>query len=624
ETFDMRMDRREHTFHALLSARPVSVSLDPEFDVFRLLDPLETPPSIGQIYGEPAILALLPSAAPNEEIEAYRRLLDSWQSPDHAIDIRLDREVTDLPADRALWVLGQDNLHRTHFDGWRQRAKAIDVGGSPLLEGDASLLANHSTVVIGRHPANTEKAMGWIVLDPPRALEGLARKLPHYGKYSYLAFEGDEPSNVLKGQWRAENSPLVGVFEGGSPTALELPTRRALAELPAVFSEAKLLEHVAWLAAPEREGRVPGSAGLDASADYIAAALAAAGLEPAGDNGSWFQEFTLQEGPGGQAVQVRNVIGLLRGHNEGWKDQCVVLSAHYDHLGLGWPDTRREDMGTLHPGANDNASGVSVMLELAKNLASQGAPSRNLLVIAFTAEECGLVGSRYYVEHPVLPLAGTRGVINLDTVGLLEDRPLAIHGTGTADEWQHIFRGCGFVTGIPSKNVAAGAEGSDQWSFIEKGVPAVQVLTGAGLDYHRPSDSIENVDVLGLLKVATFLKEALIYMVEREEPMKVTIEGVVSASAPRTGGRRGVSFGSIPEYGFEGVGMRLDGVSPNSPAEKAGLLPGDILIRIDEAVIGNTRAFAEILKTLVPDQVIRATVLRDGKERTFEVTLVER
>jgi hypothetical protein len=604
-----------------LDARPVAVAVDPAFDLFRLLHPLETPPSLSQVFGAPRVLALLPSAASEEELARYRGLVSAWGTPDHEVMIRRDDEIAELPEGTAVWVLGARNRFADRFEGWRPEALAV-LGGEERLLQDSGALAEHSLVVVRRHPRDDEAAVAWLVCGRPAAADGLVRKLPHYGKYSFLAFEGDEPTNVLKGQWGAGDSPLVASLMEGVAPEPRLQDRRALAELPPAFSRRALAEHVEWLAAPERDGRVPGSAGLVASADYIAARFEAAGLEPAGDGGGWFQSFELEEGPDGTPVQVKNVVGRLPGSEPGWKGQSVVLSAHYDHLGRGWPEVRESERGKLHRGADDNASGVAVMIELARALASEGGGRRDLLVVAFTAEECGLRGSRHFVAHPPSPLEGMWGVLNLDAVGGLGDAPLSIHGTGTTYEWPHVFRGCGFVTGVPSRNISGDAQGSDQWSFIEAGVPGVQITTGAGPHYHRSSDIPETVDLAGLVKVATFVKEAVVYLLDREEPLQVTLEG--TRQEQRTTGPRRVSFGSIPEYGYQGGGMRLEGVSEGSPAERAGLRAGDVLIGIDEIEIEDTRGFAEVLGTLKEGQTVTAVVLRDGEELRFRVTLVAR
>ena len=624
QEFRVDVTDRETPFELPLDGYPLTLAVDPLFDVFRNLDPRETPPSIGQIFGDEKVLAVLPASSGDEEIERYRELLAAWQSDAHDVSFALDGELEELPSDRAVWVLGVQNRFAAPL---MRRTAGLDVSASGSvvqLADDRVSPKDHSIVAISRNQRNPEKAVGWLVLDPPEALPGMIRKLPHYGKYSYLAFEGTEPTNVIKGQWPVSDSPLLTVLGTGVEVAPVVDDRIALAELPPVFSSSALAKHVEWLAAPEREGRVPGSAGLVAARDYIAESFAAAGLEPGGDGGSWLQSFTLEEGPDGKPVEVANVVGVLRGRRSDWSEQSIVLGAHYDHLGLGWPDAHAGDEGKLHAGADDNASGVAVLIELAKNLASEGGGQRNLVFVAFTAEECGLRGSRHYVEYPRFPLDGLRGVINLDTVGRLFDQPLLIHGCGTADEWQHVFRGCGFVTGIDNKIVMEGAEGSDQRAFIEKGIPGVQVFTGAHLDYHSPRDTFEKVDVAGLVKVATFVKEAVVYMTERPEVLTVTIAGTESAPKEPAGGGRRVSFGSMPDFAYQGTGYKLGSVTPDSPADKAGFVAGDVLVRIADRQVTDIRSFSTILKTLQPGQTVKATVRRGEEEITADVTLVAR
>ncbi len=630
ETSMLRIEGSSTGFRLETAERPVALLADPAFDVFRLLDPREVPPSIGQIFGEPEILAILPAETSDEEQGRYRELMDAWSHDGHVIEVRTDAEIEALPADSAAWILGRGNRFAAKLFA-SDPALGFEVGEEALgLQQEEVPYADHSLVVVRRHPADLAKAVGWLAVEPAAAFPGMARKLPHYGKYSYLGFEGDEPTNVVKGQWPTADSPLVVDLRSerarfGALPAPELPARTALAELPPVFSQQTLAEHVAFLASPELGGRAPGSEGLRRAADFVAEQFAAAGLAPAGDGGGWFQEVTL-DGPDGSPVTARNVLGVLRAASTERAAESVVVSAHLDHLGTGWPDVRQGNEGKIHPGADDNASGVAVLLELAKSFAAGDAPMRNLLFAAFTAEEAGRAGSRHYAEHPAFPLENVIGAVNLDTVGRLGDRKIDVLGTGTADEWQHIFRGVSFVTGVESRNVPGNAEGSDQWSFIEKGVPAVQIWSGTHDDYHRPSDVAGKVDAAGLVKVATFVKEAVAYLAyERQEPMTVTIAGAEApAPAPRAGGGRRVSFGSVPDFGFPGPGVKLSGVTPGSPAEAAGFQEGDVLLSIDGRQVADLRGFSDILKTLEPGQTVAVVFSRGGEEMSAEVTVKAR
>ena len=496
-------------------------------------------------------------------------------------------------------------------------------------------------MAVRRHPANVNKAVGWIVVDPAAAFPGIATKLPHYGKYSYLAFEGDEPTNIASGEWANNDSPLRADLRSteqraaGPVTAAPRPARKPLAELPAVFSEERLKQHVDYLASAEMEGRGLGSTQLEEAAAYIAGEFANAGLVAAGDDGSYLQGFTVEEGEDGQPHRVHNIIGYLSGTNPAYADQAVLITAHYDHLGHGWPDVRQSDVGRIYPGADDNASGVAVLIELARNFAAGAPPERNLAFVAFSAEEAaGLLGSRYYVEHPrPAPLEGIVGVINLDSVGRLEDQPISVLATGSAMEWPFVFRGVTAVTGIPSENIAGAAGSSDQQSFIDRGVPGVQIFTGTHLDYHRASDTPDKVNAAGMVKVATFVKEATAYLIQREEPMVLTGSTAAAGSDGSAGsddrpanteGQRRVSFGTVPDFAHNADGVRVDSVVPGSPAELAGIQAGDVLLKMNGETVAGLGAFSDFLKTLAPGDTVTATILRDAQTISAAVTVTPR
>jgi len=485
---------------------------------------------------------------------------------------------------------------------------------------------DHCFAFAVRHPDDADLAVGWIGAGRPASLPGLARKLPHYGKYSYLVFSGDEPTNVAKGQWPVLGSPMVRLFGDDPVEAASLQSREPLARPEPVFDPERLIGHVRHLASAELEGRGVGTPGLARTADYIAKEFADAGLEPGGDDGGWFQSWTEPDGPEGKPVTVRNVIGVLSGVRPEWSEQSVVLGAHYDHLGRGWPDVRAGDEGEIHPGADDNASGIAVLLELATVLGRELQPERTLVFAAFTAEEWGLRGSRHYVETMKRwPVDKAMAMINLDTVGRLGEKKLTVFGTGTATEWTHIVRGICFTTGIQADAVTDDPGGSDQRSFVAAGLPAVQIFSGAHEDYHRPSDTVDAIDTAGLVKVATFVREAVVYLSERESPLTSTLSASAAPRQPtRSSSSRRVSLGTMPDFAFPGPGVKVSQVMPGTPAEAAGLKAGDLLVAIDDDDVADIRGYSDILRNHEPGDTIRLRVVRDGEEIELEAQLAAR
>ncbi|MHB8796836.1 MAG: M20/M25/M40 family metallo-hydrolase [Thermoanaerobaculia bacterium] len=631
------LEGREARFEIATDAEPLALAADPQFDLFRKLDPREIPPSIGQLFGEPRVLAILPAGLAPEEDAAWRALFAGWTTPTHAIEVKTDAEVEMLPAERAVWVVGKANRFASPF----AKQDGLALGATDLAAlGEKVALSGHTFAFVARHPGAPAKAAGWLFGEPLGALPGLGRKLPHYGKYSYVGFEGIEPVNVLKGQWPESESPLRADLRPADRRAAPMPVlapepRKALAELPPAFSQARLAAHVAALAAPALEGRGLGTAGEKAAAEYVAAGMKAAGLSPAGDDGTYFQRFRVEKTASGAPADVVNVVGLLAGSDPAWKDESVVVVAHYDHLGRGWPDARKEFAGQVHPGGDDNASGVAVLLELARALKDEK-PRRSVVFLAVTGEEAGRLGSKRWVAGPSSRDAKkTLAAVNLDTVGRLGAGKLQVLGTGTAGEWIHAVRGATWMTGVETKAVPETLESSDHVSFVEAGVPAVQLFTGPHADYHRPSDTAEKVDVPGLAKVAAVAKELVSWLAGREQPLAVSIpkkEGPAHGAAAASGppgpagsmpGRR-VSFGTVPDFAFEGPGVRVEAVVPGSPAEKAGVAAGDVLLRLDGRPVAGLRDYAERLRAMAPGQAVRATFARDGEEIDLVVTLAER
>jgi hypothetical protein len=624
------ISEKQQTISLPLTARPVLLDVDPEFDVFRRLHRNEIPPSVSQAMGAERVLVILPGKADADMAKAYRALATRWQQekPGH-VDIAVDNDVQSLPDDRAVWLFGWQNRFLPRLNKALQAYDFIPGSDSVRIADTTLSPQSHSLAVLGRQPNNPDQALGWLAADSATALPGLGRKLPHYGRYSYLGFSGTNPDNILKGQWPVVNSPMSmrvhqedGASVSFSPAALA--PRKALVAPAEPFSVERMQQDIAFLAQADLAGRGLGTAQLDRAADYIAERFRAAGLQPGGDEGGWFQTWQQPVESQDTDVKLKNVVAVLPGSDPRLAGQSLVIGAHYDHLGHGETNGRQQDRGQIHPGADDNASGIAVMLELARSLSGKPLP-RTLVFIAFTGEESGKLGSRHYVRHAgAYPAEDIIAMLNLDTVGRLGERPLILFGTGTADEWVHIFRGAGYVTGVPVKTVADDFGSSDQTAFIEAGIPAVQFFSGNHEDFHRPGDIPEKIDHDGLAKVARVLNETVRYLGERPGPLSSTRhDAQASAPATRTTSRR-ISFGTVPDFTYSGTGVRLDDISAGTPAERAGLRKGDIITVVNEIPVNDLRSYSEALKKLDPGDAIRVNFLRDGIEMTLSTHVTER
>ncbi len=261
-----------------------------------------------------------------------------------------------------------------------------------------------------------------------------------------------------------------------------------------------------------------------------------------------------------------------------------------------------------------------MLIELAKDLARAGALERTVVFAAFSGEEWSLRGSRRYVRaQRRWPAEQAIAMINIDTVGRLGHEPLLVLGADSALEWPHIVAGLSYVTGIKAKAVLDDPGGSDQASFREVGVPAVQVFTGAHSDYHRPSDDVARIDAEGLAKVAEFVKGLVIYLAARPEPL--TLAGHGPESTRQRGHKRRASLGTVPDYGYSGSGVRVQSVVPGSPAARAGIAPGDVLVTVGGRSVENVRDLAETLAGFQPAATVQVEVVRSGRRVRFEVEL---
>jgi hypothetical protein len=320
---------------------------------------------------------------------------------------------------------------------------------------------------------------------------------------------------------------------------------------------------------------------------------------------------------------TRNLLGLLRGSERG---RTVVVGAHYDHLGSGGHGALDpQALGQVHNGADDNASGTAAVLEIARLLAAGSKPRGDVLFALWSGEEEGLLGSQHWVSAPTIALADVRANLNLDMVGRAGSGKLQVLGVGTAEPFAAWMEPAGRAAGLElaASLSGQGLGGSDHQSFLARSIPALHLFSGTHTDYHRPSDDTERVEPQGMAKV-TLLSLDLIARMQAADALTYTkpVEAANAPSAPRTGSS--AWFGSVPDYAFEGPGVRINGTSAGSPAERAGFLPGDVLLRMGDVAIGGMDDFVYALRQYRPGNVVRIVFRRGEREEETRVTLSTR
>jgi Peptidase family M28/PDZ domain/PA domain len=332
-----------------------------------------------------------------------------------------------------------------------------------------------------------------------------------------------------------------------------------------------------------------------------------------------------------QGIETKNVVGVLEGAGPN-ADETVVLGGHYDHLGHGGMLSGSLAIFSrdIHNGADDNASGTSMVLELARRLgARQDPPPRRVVFIAFSGEEKGLLGSQYYVAHPLFPLSSTVMMINCDMVGRLNaSNELTMIGTGTAPGIDLLVDVLGKSAGLTIKKVAGmtdGFGGSDHQSFYANHIPVLFAFTGIHGDYHRPSDDSQLINFSGMGRIADYLELIALDVIRR--PDRPTYVAIRDTRAPRAvgGGPSVASLGVMPDYGHEANdGLSLAGVREGGPAAQAGLKQGDLVIKVGDRKVGTIYDYMEIMNKHKPGEKIDVVVKRDGKDVKLPVTLGRR
>jgi hypothetical protein len=452
-------------------------------------------------------------------------------------------------------------------------------------------------------------------------------------------------SVVVPRRWRS--APCLCLIASAAIVLLPVTARaenRLLAAALDSITVDELHEHVDLLAADSLEGRAAGSRGGQAAARYIESRLGVLGIAPAGENGRFTQPFY---------GSYKNVLARIDGEDAALRNEWIVVGAHYDHVGYGTPQNSNGPIGYIHNGADDNASGVAVLLETIEAFWQlPQRPRRSILFAFWDSEEQGLLGSRHWVNQPTIPLAGVRLSLNCDMVGRLRNGRLELGGTRSGFGLRRLMASSTLPKDMWIHYDWELKENSDHWPFFQRDIPVVLLHTGMHEDYHRPSDDVERVNEEGMRDVAAYLFDLVYRSANADELPR--FRAAARSEAPFTQRERerplaplpprlGIAFRDASEADLEGDRSRTDPVEdgappspdaagpimakgvvvtkvePRSPAATAGLVVGDRVIAIGELEVSDERQFSRLVQSSPASTEI--TVLRQAGEEPVTLPL---
>jgi Peptidase family M28/PDZ domain len=374
------------------------------------------------------------------------------------------------------------------------------------------------------------------------------------------------------------------------------------------------------LASDDMEGREIGTTGEIKAAEYISGRFKELGITPAGDQNTYYQTFSRKKSNNphgddgastGTTVSGKNVLGIIDNN----ASQTVIIGAHYDHLGYGHEGSLYVGERAVHNGADDNASGVAGVLYLAESIKKAGFKNNNYLFICFSGEEKGLWGSNYFVNNTSMDKGKFNYMVNMDMIGRLNaEKKISVSGVGTSPEFEPLLDGIK-TSKLSIKKELSGMGPSDHASFYNSGIPVLAFFTGQHSDYHKPTDDHQNINYTGLTDVVEY-----IYTIVKELDKKEKQKFTKTQDESQTRMAFTVTLGVMPDYLYDGVGMKLDGVKEGKPGQLAGLTKGDIIIRMGELEVVDMQGYMKCLTIFKPGQTVDVVFLRDGKEVVKKVT----
>jgi Peptidase family M28/PDZ domain/PA domain len=309
--------------------------------------------------------------------------------------------------------------------------------------------------------------------------------------------------------------------------------------------------------------------------------------------------------------EAHNVIGFINNH----QTNTVIIGAHYDHLGMGIEGSLYDGGPAIHNGADDNASGTAMLIELARELKNENNSANNYLFIAFSGEELGLYGSNYFVKNPTLDLSKTDYMINMDMVGRFDtSKGLMINGVGTSPEFENLLK-IDHRSVLSIKTSKSGVGPSDHTSFYLNDIPVLHFFTGAHDDYHKPSDKPKKINIGGMFMINSYLLNIIKHYNSEGKLAFSKTKDDESGKAPKFS----VTLGVIPNYLFDGEGMQIDGIRDGKPADKAGLQKGDIVIQIGDVKVYDMRSYMNALGYFKKGDKTSVRINRNGDLLDYKI-----
>ncbi|UAM98294.1 M28 family peptidase [Polaribacter litorisediminis] len=381
-----------------------------------------------------------------------------------------------------------------------------------------------------------------------------------------------------------------------------------------INQETRIKEDVTFLASDDLEGRQTGTKGEKKAASYISERFKELGLQPKGTK-DYLQPFTFKpktnphdevkfDVNGDGTITGNNVVGFINNQAE----NTIIIGAHYDHLGYGGEGSLyRDSIKAIHNGADDNASGVAILLNLVSKLQAKN-KSNNYLFMAFSGEEMGLLGSNYFVKNPTIDTKKVSYMINMDMVGRLKkDSALAVYGTGTSPIFKQTLKSHNSKFKLIQQESGVGP--SDHTSFYLADIPVLHFFTGQHEDYHKPGDDSEKLNYEGMELISDYIFNII---TDLDNNGKLSFRKTKNESEETP--RFKVGLGVIPDYMFDGKGMRIDGISEEKPAQKAGLKKGDIVIQLGDSTVVDMMSYMRALSVFEKGNSTKVVVKRGSEE----------